>query len=171
MKIIIGLGNPGKKYEQTRHNVGFMILDGMTEKKDWKKNSSAQMLSCQKEINGQEIILAKPTTFMNNSGFVATFLKKKYPKAELIVVHDDKDIVLGEIKIQKNRSSAGHNGVKSIIERLGTQDFIRARVGIAPPEKISEDTADFVLKKFSKEEKGTLDEVVKKAIEEIYKII
>jgi len=171
MKIIIGLGNPGKKYEKTRHNVGFIILDKIIDKNEWRESTAGQLFYAKKEINGQEVEFIKPTTFMNNSGVATAYVYKKHPQAEIIVVHDDKDIVLGEIKVQKNRSAAGHNGVKSIIEHLGTQDFTRVRVGIAPKEKLTEDTADFVLDKFTKDEKIILDETIQKVIEEIYKII
>lgn len=171
MRIIIGLGNPGKKYEKTRHNVGFMIMDKMIEKDDWKENVSGQLFYAKKEINGQETEFIKPMTFMNNSGIAAAYARKKHPKAEIIVVHDDKDIPLGEIKIQKNRGAAGHNGIKSIIEHLGTRDFTRVRVGIAPADKISlGDAADFVLDKFRPEEKEILEKSIIKAVDETEKL-
>ncbi len=171
MKIFVGLGNPGKKYEKTRHNVGFMVLDRLAQGLEWNESKNTKALWAKKEINSEEIELFKPMTFMNESGIAVSYAKKKHPKAEIIVVHDDKDIKLGEIKIQKNRSAAGHNGVKSIIEHLGTQDFTRVRIGIAPKENISEDVADFVLNKFTKEEQSILNETIDRAVREIYKII
>lgn len=172
MIIIIGLGNPGKKYEKTRHNAGFMVLDKMVEKNDWKKSASGRLFYAKKEIDGNTVEFLKPTAFMNNSGIAAAYARKKHPRAEIIVVHDDKDIPLGAIKAQKNRGAAGHNGVKSVIEHLGTQNFTRVRVGIAPPGKTPlGDAADFVLDKFTPEEKEILERAVALAVEEIEKII
>lgn len=165
MKLIVGLGNPGKQYEKTRHNVGWMVLDRFVSPKEWKESAKAQALFCKKEINGQEVEFFKPLTFMNNSGAAIAYAKKKHPRAELIVVHDDKDIALGKIKVQTNRGPAGHKGVQSIIERLGTKNFTRVRVGIAPADKtITEDAADFVLAKFSKEEMAGLNQAIERVV-------
>ncbi len=176
MKLIIGLGNPGKEHEGTRHNVGFVLVDKIissfqlpTPKLDKKSNAEI----CKDKINEKRVILAKPQTFMNNSGTAVRALIDFYkltPK-DLIVIHDDKDIPIGEIKIQNNRGAAGHNGVESIFEHLGTHDFTRIRVGVAPAEKIIHDTADFVLGKFSKEEQKDLKAVVEKVMQEIQVMI
>lgn len=157
MKLIVGLGNPGKEYKDTRHNAGYLFIDKLAD-----------------EVISKKIILLKPKTFMNNSG-TAVRAKVDFYKlspADLIVAHDDKDLLLGEYKIQTNRSAAGHNGVQSIINHLGTQNFTRVRIGIAPEDKQTMgDTADFVLNRFTKKEKEILEKALAKAIEKIKKIL
>lgn len=172
MIIVVGLGNPGKKYSNSRHNAGWMVLDTLTGKIDWKDSEKYQAFIYPTELENKEVELIKPNTFMNNSGIAVAYALKKYPKAKLIVVHDDKDIPLGEIRVQHDRSAAGHNGVKSIIEHTGTQDFTRVRVGIAPIDpKLIEDTANFVLENFSKEEKNILNQAIESATQEIRKLL
>lgn len=171
MKLIVGLGNPGKKYTFTRHNVGWMVLDTLTGKSQWKESVKAQAFIYKTEIGGKEVELLKPNTFMNNSGVAVAYALKKHPTAELIVVHDDKDIPLGEIRVQTDRGAAGHNGVKSIMEHLGTQNFTRVRVGIAPSKPLNMDAADFVLEKFAKEEKKKLNEAIVEAGRRIRELI
>jgi peptidyl-tRNA hydrolase, PTH1 family len=182
MKLIVGLGNPGNKYERTRHNVGFVVLDTLRDKmqidcgaNDWElsKKFNAQICGC--TLRGSEkILLAKPMTFMNGSG-VATQLIMNYYKIsahDLIVVHDDKDIILGNIKVQIDRGPAGHNGVRSIIEHIGSQDFHRVRVGIASEnENKMKDISKFVLNRFGFMERRKTEEVIQRAITEILKII
>ena len=181
MKLIIGLGNPGKKYAKTRHNVGFMIID-QWQKQLAKKNSIANWeLSkkfnaeiCSYTLNGKKIILAKPMTFMNDSGQAVGLLRHYYqvlPK-NLIVVHDDKDLQLGAIKVQTDRGHAGHNGVYSIIEHIGNQNFTRVRVGIASEnQKKMADVAKFVLGNFSLLERKKAREIIERGIEEIVKLL
>lgn len=172
MIILVGLGNPGKKYTNTRHNVGWMVLDVLTGKIEWKNNEKAQAFVYKTELENKEVEFLKPNTFMNNSGIATAYALKKHPSAKLIVIHDDKDIPLGKIKIQTDRSAAGHNGVKSIIEHIGTQNFTRVRIGIAPTDTTTiSDTADFVLDKFSKEEKDVLNQTIENATQEIHKLI
>jgi len=169
MKLIIGLGNPGKKYETTRHNVGFLILDKLISNIQYPIFKLDKKLKSEiSKKPGSNLIIAKPQTFMNESGVAVRALCDFYKikPADVIVVHDDKDIPLGEYKIQTNRGPAGHNGVISIITHLGTQDFTRVRVGIKTDKKI-DDTANFVLDKFSKAEIKILDEVIKKVVKEI----
>ncbi|MFH1181207.1 MAG: aminoacyl-tRNA hydrolase [bacterium] len=153
MFLIVGLGNPGKKYEKTRHNIGARIISEL------------------KPLNFKGIILAGPTTFMNESGRAVKLLIKnlKLEIKNLIVVHDDIDLPLGEFKIQKNRGAAGHKGVESIIKELGTKNFIRFRVGIKPKlyHELVHGTKEFVLQKFSKDEEGTIKEIIKKTAEAI----
>ena len=180
MKLVVGLGNPGKKYEKTRHNIGFVVVERLINDKKikkndirWKENKKIKAFCCKTEIDGKEIEFLKPTTYMNNSGVAVAFAVKKYPKLkpeDIIVAHDDKDIPLGEMRIQINRGPAGHNGVKSIIEHLGTQNFTRVRIGVAPIDGSDMgDTADFVLKKFTKEEQDILNKVITKVADEIIK--
>jgi PTH1 family peptidyl-tRNA hydrolase len=149
MILVVGLGNPGKKYHGTRHNVGFVIIDELT-----------------KEKPAEGFVLAKPKTFMNRSGVAVKTLVRKYKlKIEnLIVIHDDIDLPLGEFKIQKGRGAAGHKGVQSIINELGTKDFWRVRIGICPKEGKPQNVEKFILQKFTKEEEKTIKETIKKAI-------
>ncbi|MBI5222127.1 MAG: aminoacyl-tRNA hydrolase [Candidatus Magasanikbacteria bacterium] len=180
MKLIIGLGNPGKTYAKTRHNAGFMVLDKLRDKlkknniSDWElsKKFNAEVCGC--VVKNNKIVLAKPMTFMNDSGQAVQLIAHFYKltPSDLIVVHDDKDIKLGEIKVQTDKSSAGHNGAQSIIDHIGTQNFTRVRVGVAPenPKKMS-DTAKFVLNRFGLFERKKVDAVLNTAVEEILKII
>jgi peptidyl-tRNA hydrolase, PTH1 family len=155
MFLIIGLGNPGKKYENTRHNIGSRTIDEL------------------EALNLENVILAKPKTFMNESGKAAKALVQKYKiKPEsLIIIHDDIDIPLGQIKIVKNRGSAGHKGVESIIKELRTKDFRRVRIGICPETGKPKTVENFVLQNLTKEEEKILEGVVKKATEEITKLL
>ncbi|HAT03693.1 MAG TPA: aminoacyl-tRNA hydrolase [Candidatus Magasanikbacteria bacterium] len=180
MKLIVGLGNPGKKYERTRHNVGFVVLDALYEKlstygiNQWElsKKFNAQISGC--TINADKIVLCKPMTYMNNSGesigIIMNFYKLTHK--DLIVVHDDKDILLGESKIQTDRGDAGHNGIKSIISHIGTKDFTRMRIGIASTNKKKmADIPTFVLNKFGILEKKKIETVIDDAITELLRLI
>lgn len=172
MLLIIGLGNPGKKYEKTRHNVGFMVLDKLRadlELGSWAVNKKYRAEVTEGKIGKEKILLVKPQTFMNNSGqAVATAVKfYKIKPADIWVIHDDLDLPLGKIKIQRNRSAAGHHGVQSIIDALGTQDFVRFRVGIAPAKPTKKSGADFVLSKFSPTEAIILSKTLTNAVEAI----
>lgn len=166
MIIIIGLGNPGEKYQSTRHNVGFMFLDKLAEKfnfSDFKLSKKFHSQISEGEIAGQKVILAKPETFMNESGIAVETLTGYYktPLTDILVVHDEMDIPLGNIKIVKGRGSAGHKGVKSIIEKIG-DDFARFRVGIGPETSKKQDTEKFVIDNFSKKETVALKHTFKK---------
>jgi len=151
MLLIMGLGNPGNKYEKTRHNVGSRIIDEL------------------RSFNLGNIVLAKPQTFMNESGKgVKNLLKNHRLKPDnLIVIHDDIDIPLDKIRIVKNRGSAGHKGVESIIKELGTKNFIRFRAGIQPKSGKPKNPEKFVLQKFNKEEEKVVKEVIKKTAEAV----
>ena len=178
MKLIIGLGNPEPEYQDTRHNTGFLAIDKIMSNFQFpisNFNKKINSLITKGKINGKRVVLAMPQTHMNNSGIAVRALLDFYKlKPEnLIVIHDDKDIPLGETRVQTNRGPAGHNGVKSIIEHLGTQNFTRIRVGIglsSPPARGGargggSDTGNFVLGKFTAEEK----KVLKKVIENVFK--
>lgn len=164
MFLIVGLGNPGKQYELTRHNVGFQVLD-LLASDAWENKYDSEF------IKTDEVILAKPQLFMNNSGKAVAQILKYYPAATLIVIHDELDFPLGSLKVMKNINSAGHNGVQSIIDELGTKDFIRLRIGIANPETKKDLPGDaYVLQKFTEEEEQIIKEVlglVKSAVEVI----
>jgi len=193
MILIVGLGNPGKKFEKTRHNVGFLAIENLkleskkisssppsprcvwgsvTENfSDWKYKKKFQAEISQGRINNKELILIKPQTFMNESGKAVKLLTKIYhlsPKT-LFVIHDDIDLSLGKIRISVGRGAAGHRGVQSIIDELGTKNFVRFRLGVEPKTyNLKPNTlCDFVLQKFNKEEEKILKEVIKKTVEAI----
>ncbi|OGH80521.1 MAG: aminoacyl-tRNA hydrolase [Candidatus Magasanikbacteria bacterium RIFCSPLOWO2_02_FULL_44_11] len=176
MKLIVGLGNPGKNYRLTRHNAGFIVVDKVQAALDLPeftldKHSNAEV--SKGIVNKKRVLLAKPQTFMNNSGQAVRALLDFYklkPK-DLVVVHDDKDVAIGNFKVQTNRGAAGHNGIKSLFEHLGTQDFLRLRVGVAPKDKQISDTADFVLSRFSKEEQREITDVAVNIITHLQQIV
>jgi len=176
MKLIVGLGNPGEKYEKTRHNAGFLAVDKMADNFqfpsfEFRRTFNAEI--SQDIIGSEKVILVKPQTFMNNSGEAVKAILDYYKigPESVIVIHDDLDIAIGEYKVSKNRGSAGHRGVQSIIDYFGTKDFTRARIGIGikyvglavlfkeedhkkiPVEK-------FVLQRFSDEEMLTLEKIL-----------
>jgi len=176
MILIIGLGNPGRKFQKTRHNLGFMIVESLKLKfksfSDWKNNEKLLSKISEGEINGQKVILAKPQTFMNNSGKAVKLLTKTYhlKPNTLIIVHDDIDLPLGKIRISIGRGSAGHKGVQSIIDELKAKNFVRFRVGIRPKnnkQRTKNNIEDFVLQEFNKGEEKILKGVIKKTIEAI----
>jgi PTH1 family peptidyl-tRNA hydrolase len=175
MKIIVGLGNPGKEFEKTRHNLGFMVLDRFARKNKFpkfkiKKEFLAEI--SEKKIGKEKIILAKPQTFMNSSGKSLKILTKTFnlePK-NLFVIHDDLDIPFGKIKISFGRGSAGHKGVQSIIDELKTKNFFRFRIGIKPKQNyitLYSSIENFVLGKFDKNERKILKEIIEMACQAI----
>ena len=176
MRIIVGLGNPGKKFEKTRHNLGFLVIENLKLKiknfSDWKYEKKFKAEISRWRIGNKKIILAKPKTFMNESGKSVKLLTRSYtlePK-NLIVIHDDIDLPLGKIKISIGRGSAGHKGVQSIIDELGTKNFVRFRIGIRPKnnkQRTINNVKEFVLLKFNKREKKILKEVVKRTCQAI----
>lgn len=180
MFLIIGLGNPGAKYNGTRHNIGFAALDFIYNEwlkdqgfSDWKEDKKFQAIISEGNLNGEKIILAKPTAFMNNSGVAAQAITSYYKITpdSTFVIHDELDLPFGELKIQKGRSGAGHNGVTSIIEHLNTQDFTRVRIGVGKEERRQiGDAADYVLKKFSLFERLKMKDLQKKVLEEFKKL-
>ncbi len=176
MKIVVGLGNPGEKYKKTRHNIGFMVLDKLQETQgfsDWSLKKNFQAEISEGTLNNERIILAKPQTFMNLSGkSVKSLIELCFQQEKienLVVAHDDLDLPLGKIKIVKNRGPAGHKGVQSIIDKLGTKNFIRFRIGIKPQkiENKEQKTEKFVLQKFNKEEEKNIKDVIDKTCQAI----
>ncbi|HAX61408.1 MAG TPA: aminoacyl-tRNA hydrolase [Elusimicrobia bacterium] len=162
MKFVIGLGNPGKKYFATRHNIGFAVLDNFAEDKSlkWREYKDlAEISLC------DEYLIIKPTLFMNRSGLAIMPLIKKYKPdfEDIIVVSDDMDISFGCLRLRKGGSSGGHNGVQSIIESLGTDEFCRMRIGIGRPPSDTLDAVDFVLSKFSRQEAFKMKSVISRA--------
>ncbi len=185
MKLIVGLGNPGRKYEDTRHNLGFMVVDELLrkltpmEKTAWQE---VKKLRAQTYKHKGKFILAKPQTMMNNSGIAVKSLITNYSITQLLdlwIIHDDLDLPLGKIKIVQGRGAAGHKGVESVIKEIGTNEFVRFRLGIGRPRlrqgsggqvdhKLSEQEAEsFVLSPFAQNEKSKTKRLIKKAIQSI----
>jgi len=173
MIIILGLGNPGEKFQKTRHNLGFMTIDNLQftidKFSDWKNIKKLQAEISKGEINSQKVLLTKPLTFMNLSGQAVkkVVLSVKCQMSNVLVIHDDIDLPLGKIRIVKNRGSAGHKGVQSIIKELGTKNFVRFRIGIQPKFGKPKNPEKFVLQKFNKEEEKIAKEVIKKTVKAI----
>lgn len=174
MIIIIGLGNPGKKFEHTRHNVGFMAVDALAKINnfpEFKLSKKFSSLISEEIIAEQKILLAKPQTFMNESGKAVRAITKPYtinPKPLLVIIHDDIDLPVGKIKIIKERGSAGHKGVESIIKSIGNDGLIRFRIGISPyskPDLEQIKAKNVVLKKFSKEEQKSIDKTIQNTVD------
>lgn len=170
MKLIVGLGNPGKEYEGTRHNVGFSFIDFYLGNVSFKEKNTAMIY--EKDINGEKVIFMKPLTFMNESGLAVRKYVNYYKINidDILIIYDDMDFEVGTFKIKKNGSAAGHNGIKSIISHLGTEEFKRIRIGIS---RNKNDKVNYVLGKFSKEDIEKLDVVYKKvgnALDDFFKM-
>jgi len=173
MKLIIGLGNPGIKYVNTRHNVGFAVIDILAAEIGASSFSSKHnALLSEGKIGNEKVVLLKPQTYMNLSGqaVIAAALYYKIAPSEIIVIHDDLDLPLGRLRIKKGGGHGGHNGLKSIFQCLGTQDFLRVKIGIGrPPAQI--EVADYVLSCFSKEDSALIAQTLVKAVEAIKVIV
>ncbi len=174
MFVIAGLGNPGKKYENTRHNAGFMAIDALADKYGIRVTEKKHKALCGTGIiNGIKVLLVKPQTFMNLSGDSIGEIMNFYkldPEEDLLVIFDDISLAPGNIRIRKKGSAGGHNGIKSIIAHTGTQGFMRIKVGVG--EKPSGwDLADYVLAQIPKEEKETLEQTVKTEVTEATALI
>ncbi len=163
MKLIVGLGNVGKKYDNTRHNIGFMCLDEFAFIQNEKFTEKFNALMCQVNINGNKAILIKPTTFMNLSGEAVRKYADYYniDVENILVIQDDLDLTFGTTKLKYNSSSGGQNGIKSIISHLKTQEFLRFKVGINNEYK--KNAASFVLSNFTKDEKNELSNIYQKS--------
>lgn len=161
MFLIVGLGNPTKQYEKTRHNIGFDVMDALADKYNISISENKHKALCGKGvIEGMKVVLAKPQTYMNLSGESVAELVNYYkldPESELIVVFDDISLEPGNIRIRKKGSAGGHNGIKNIIANLGTSVFPRIKVGVGEKPK-GYDLADYVLGKFSKEDRVLMEE-------------
>lgn len=171
MKLVVGLGNPGKEYENTRHNIGFMSLDHYLGSVKYSKKFNAEYYET--NTAGEKYIFIKPLSYMNLSGKVVYDFVKFYKLdlSDVLIIQDDMDLELGKIRIKINSSSGGHNGIKDIIKYLNSTSFTRVKVGIAHNRNM--DTKDYVLSKFSKEELNTLSNsffIVDKIIEDFSKL-
>ena len=170
MKLIVGLGNPGIEYQFTPHNLGFLTIDRIANSLGVEvRNRQCRALTARAEIAGQPVILAKPETFMNLSGLSVRELVAEYQAdvtSDLSVIYDELDLPLGTIRVRQRGSSAGHNGMESILGALGTDEFLRIRLGIAPDRKIA-DGVKFVLTPFRKAQLKVVDEVLDRAAEAV----
>lgn len=155
MKVIVGLGNPGKDYEQTRHNIGFIILDNYLGKVKWKEDHKA--LIYEDLIEDEKVLFVKPLTFMNSSGDAIQEILSYYKvdTDDLLVIQDDISLMLGKHRIKYDSSDGGHNGIKSIIKRLNTQKFLRLKIGLE--KEIETETISYVLGKLTKKEKNQIN--------------
>lgn len=165
MKLIVGLGNPGKQYEQTRHNIGFIVIDKIAEKLNIElQQAKFKGLFGAGLVEGEKVLLLKPLTYMNLSGESIRAIMDFYQIdiEDLVVIYDDLDLPAGRIRLRQRGSAGGHNGIKSTISHLGTQEFNRIRVGINRPTNGMAIT-DYVLGRFSEEERGLIEEAAERS--------
>jgi peptidyl-tRNA hydrolase, PTH1 family len=169
--LVVGLGNPGRRYSRTRHNVGFLVLDEVaaTARLDFKEKSD--YLISNGFLEGEKIVLLKPLTFMNRSGSAVRKAADKFgiPPEKIILVHDDLDLATGRLKIRKKGSSGGHKGVESVIQRIGANNVIRVKIGIGRDDFML--VEDYVLSKFRRDELPLLREAVASAVDAIRSVI
>ena len=174
MKLIVGLGNPGIEYQFTPHNLGFLTIDRLAQQCGVEvRNRNCRAMTARAVIGEQQVLLAKPETYMNLSGLSVRELLARHelkPETDLIVIYDELDLRLGTIRIRQRGSSAGHNGMESVIGALDTQEFLRIRLGIAPEKKIA-DGVKYVLTPFRKKQLKAVDEVLDKAAEAVKVIL
>ncbi len=171
--LVVGLGNPGLKFEQTRHNVGFRVIDALAGDAPWKDEATYQASVARTNIVQQSAHLLKPQTFMNRSGqavqsFGAFF---KVPPDRMVIVHDDADLPFGEVRSKFGGGSAGHNGLQSIVDRLGTPDFWRVRVGIGRDPNLNIELETFVLNPWTEPERAALGEIIAHAVHTVEEIV
>jgi PTH1 family peptidyl-tRNA hydrolase len=176
MILIVGLGNPGEEYKNSRHNTGFIILDYVLGKVEWKQSSGTKALYYKDSISGKPVLYLKPQTFMNNSGVAVSYTqneKTKIKSQDIIVIYDDIDLPLGSLKISFNRSSGGHNGLESIIKKVKSKEFVRIRIGVSPvtptgkikKPKGEDAVLKFLLGNFKEEEMKEIKKISKKVAE------
>jgi len=165
VKIIFGLGNPGKQYKNTRHNIGKMVVEELsqTKKLKFKRSITLRAFLAKGIIDKEEVIFVKPQNFMNNSGrCVVSFLKRyRITEQNVLIVHDDIDLLFGQIRFRRSGSSAGHKGMDSIIAEIGNTQISRLKLGVGRPDK--GEISDYVLSDFKAREQNTLDKVIKQA--------
>lgn len=170
MKLVVGLGNPGRQYEQTRHNVGWMVLDRLADRAGWAgrgKDRDAAIV-VRGRYQDLDLVLAKPTTYMNLSGLAVRKLlaREHLPLADLLVVYDDFDLPLGKLRMRESGSAGTHNGLRSIVAEMETQKFARLRVGIGVPSR-ERDVKDHVLSRFAESERRNLEPLLDAAADAV----
>lgn len=172
MQLIVGLGNPGAQYERTRHNVGFLVIDELARRAGREvRTPEGQSLTARVRIGGKDALLVKPQTFMNLSGVAVAALNFKHGITDApLVISDDAALPFGKLRIRPSGSAGGQNGLKSVIEKLGHQNFPRLRFGIAPDHPIK-DLNRFVLEDFSRAERESLSEIVSRAADAVETIL
>ncbi|WP_079933698.1 aminoacyl-tRNA hydrolase [Carboxydocella sp. ULO1] len=173
MKMLVGLGNPGPQYELTRHNVGFLVIDALADKvgvSSFKQQAGALVASV--NYQGEKLLLVKPQTYMNLSGQAVGELARYYkiPAQDVLVIYDDMDNPFGQLRLRARGSSGGHNGIKSIISHLGTEEFPRLKVGIGRPRS-GQSAADYVLEPFSSEERAALGRIIPAAVDRVLAVV
>ncbi|MDW7674886.1 MAG: aminoacyl-tRNA hydrolase [Bacillota bacterium] len=173
MKLIVGLGNPGKKYELTKHNIGFLIVDQLADEfghAEFKEKNKVQLT--EGTIKNEKVLFVKPQTFMNLSGHgvapIANFYKIE--PQDILIIYDDLDLEFGSIRLRKKGGAGGHNGMKSLIQMLGTEEFLRLKVGIGRPPQ-GWQTADYVLSRFTDEEWPAMENAIKKSVKAVTALI
>jgi len=175
LKLIVGLGNPGIEYQFTPHNLGFLAIDRIADDCGVEvRNRQCRALTARVTIGAEQVILAKPETYMNLSGIAVRELLTKHdlnPATDLIVIYDELDLPLGTIRIRQRGSSAGHNGMESVIGALGTQEFLRIRLGVTPDAKKVLEGARYLLKPLRKTQLKIVDEVLDRAAEALKVIL
>ena len=161
MKLVVGLGNPGSEYENTRHNIGYMFLNYITDEKKFKLNKKFNAMEYETIIDNEKVLFIKPLTFMNSSGDAVVKYVNFYKLTldDVLIIQDDLDMPLGKYKLLFNHGDGGHNGIKNIILNLGSREFLRLKIGIS---RADINTKDYVLGKFTKEESKIVDETFKK---------
>ncbi len=171
MWLVVGLGNPGDDYADTRHNIGFMVIDALSARCSISiRQKTTNFIYGRGFIGEQKAVLIKPLTFMNRSGNAVWEAIRMHEDIEnILVVHDDLDLETGVIKIRKSGSSGGHNGVQSIIDRLGSQEFIRLKIGIGRPNRGPAEK--YVLRRFNKQESPVMEEAVERAADAVQEIL
>ncbi|CDM64939.1 aminoacyl-tRNA hydrolase [Pyrinomonas methylaliphatogenes] len=173
--FIVGLGNPGREYEWTRHNLGFMVVDLLARQVGARiRSEECRSLIGRAELEGRRVKFVKPQTYMNLSGEAVACLARKRegfdPRRDLLVICDDLALPLGKIRLRARGSSGGHNGLKSIIAALGTEEFMRLRIGIKPDHPVA-DAAAFVLERFPRDARATVERVVERSAEAIRAVL
>ena len=170
----MGLGNPGLNYERTRHNVGFRAIDLLCAKLGCRADRLRhKALTGFCELGGQKVLLVKPVTYMNLSGQAVRALADYYkiPPAHILVIFDDISLPVGKLRVRPNGSAGGHNGIKSLIAELGSQDFPRIKVGVGAPAHPEHEMVDWVIGKFTRDERKALDEMLKKTVDAVECVI
>jgi PTH1 family peptidyl-tRNA hydrolase len=174
VKLIVGLGNPGIEYQFTPHNLGFLTVDRLAER--WRvevKNRHCQALTARATAGEQAVLLAKPETYMNLSGLAVRELVEEYevrPEQDLVVIYDELDLPFGTIRLRPRGGTAGHNGMESIVGALGTEEFFRVRLGIAPERKVA-DGARYVLAQFRRSQYEAVDQMLDTAADAVETIL